>query len=78
MNEFEAIANTCANVTQAARWAREEANAIIEQLERRARGFDRGAFRDDDTRHIETIQQQMAWHSQMAFTLSERFTSQYV
>lgn len=55
---------------QAESWAREEADAIIEQLTRRAQGWDRGLYRDDDVRRTETIRERLAWHSQMAFALS--------
>ena len=42
-----AILDTFTTKRAAVAAVREEANALIEQAERRAKGFDRGAWRDD-------------------------------
>lgn len=59
--------------------AREEANAIIEQAERRARGWDRGMWRDDvrpvDRNTGNTIRATVARGSAFAFALSARFAN---
>lgn len=41
------VVNACPNARTAAVWVREEADHLIEQLSRRARGFDKGPWRDD-------------------------------
>jgi hypothetical protein len=58
---------------QAIAEARAEANAIIEQQERIARGWDRGAYRSDDTLRQWTIRETLAMHSAHAFALSAMF-----
>ena len=57
----------------AIREARAEADAIIEQLERRAKGWDKGAYRDDDTERYATIAQRLATSSAWAFHLSRMY-----
>ena len=58
---------------EALRLVREEANLIIEQAERKARGFDRGMYRDDDTLCHETIRQRTAYSVGIAFALASKF-----
>lgn len=72
------IAALVASVTtkrEAIRIARAEANAIIAQRERQARGYDRGLFRDDDTLRRETIRQTIAFSVNVAFALSHKFSN---
>lgn len=59
---------------QAIREVKADANALIEQMERKARGWDTGAYRDDDTTRQETINQRIRGYVGNAFALSERFT----
>lgn len=64
---------------QAIAHARAEADAIIEQNERRARGWDQGAWRDD-MRPVErnagnTIRATTQWSSDYAFSLSAQFAA---
>lgn len=58
---------------------REEANALIEQAERKARGFDRGMWRDDmrtvDCNARNTIRATVARSVAVAFELSARFSN---
>lgn len=54
---------------------RENANALIEQLERRAKGWDRGFYRDDDTLQLWTIRQSIDLHVSESFALSAQFAS---
>jgi len=70
---IQGIAEDAGSATRAARWARQEADAIISQLERRAKGYDQGMYRDDDPGHYCPIQEQQEWHSEMAFALAERW-----
>ena len=68
---------TITNKRAAVAAVRAEANAIIEQNERRARGFDLGVWRDD-MRQVErnagnTIRATIARSSEFAFALSARF-----
>ena len=62
---------------QAIRRVRECADALIEQAERRARGWDRGAWRDDvrpvDRNASNTIRANARFHVGVAFELSRRF-----
>lgn len=64
---------------QAIAAVRAEADGIIEQLERRARGFDRGTWRDDvrevDRRWTNTIRATMRRSVAFAFALSRKFAS---
>ncbi len=46
------------------------ADAIIEQETRRARGWDQGRYRDDDTTRGETIEQAMRLNASDAFNLA--------
>lgn len=55
---------------------RAEADALIEQGERRARGWDRGAYRDDDTLRAWTIRDSARLSSEFAFHLSAKFAPQ--
>jgi hypothetical protein len=50
-----------------------EANGIIEQLERRAKGWDKGAYRDDDTMRFMTIRESLTLSSQFAFAVAIEF-----
>jgi hypothetical protein len=52
---------------QAIRFARECADAIIEQRTRQARGWDKGRYRDDDTWRRYTIKQDMRMYAELAF-----------
>lgn len=58
---------------QAIAAVRAEANALIEQAERKAKGWDKGAYRDDDTLRHETIAYCGRQSSALAFELSARF-----
>lgn len=62
---------------QAIREVRECADALIEQSERRARGFDRGTWRDDvrpvDRNASNTIRANARFYVGVAFDLSRRF-----
>lgn len=60
---------------QAIAETRDCANVVIEQLERRAKGWDRGAYRDDDTVRLRTINDHIALNVDVAFELSARFQS---
>lgn len=55
---------------QAIAFVRAEANGIIEQGERRARGWDRGAYRDDDTLRAFTIASALEWSAHAAFVVA--------
>lgn len=59
--------------------ARAEADYLIEQAARRARGADRGAWRDDvravDRQPHNTIAKQVAQSVAVAFELSARFSN---
>lgn len=67
------------NRRQAIAEVRAEANALIEQLERRARGFDRGMWRDDvrtvDRNARNTIRATTHRSVAHAFELSARFSN---
>lgn len=58
---------------QAIRQAQQEANALIDQLERLAKGWDKGAYRDDDTMRIWTVQETIDLHVNAVFSLSVQF-----
>lgn len=66
------------NKRQAIKEAREAANAVIEQLERIAKGWDKGSHRDDmrevDRNPNNTIRQQIRGHVDHAFALSRQFS----
>ena len=51
-----AITDRVTTRRQAIAMVREEADWLIEQAQRRARGFDKGAYRDDDTDRTHTIE----------------------
>lgn len=75
------ISEIVASVTSRAvaiAYARAEANAIIEQLQRRADGWDQGAFRDDCRmvdRHPENKISECTYFSvSVAFALSRKFS----
>ena len=65
------------NKRQAIKEVREAANAVIEQLERIAKGWDKGRHRSDmrevDRNSGNTIRQQMRDHVDHAFNLSRQF-----
>lgn len=60
---------------QAIAWVKAEANAIIEQAERRAKGWDRDMFRDDDCFRYKTIEQRTRESVELSFALSKKFQS---
>lgn len=70
-------AATIATPRQAAAIVRDEADALIDQLTRRAKGYDRGAWRDDcrtiDRLPHNTIAAQMRESVAVAFALARRF-----
>lgn len=55
---------------QAIAFVRAEANGIIEQAERRAKGWDRGTFRDDDAFRSLTIRQRLELSARAAFNVA--------
>lgn len=61
------------NKRQAIKECREEANAIIEQHERWAKGWDKGMFRDDDTEQLMGIAESIDCSVQYAFELSAMY-----
>ena len=65
------------NITkrQAIAEVRAEANWIIDQLERRAKGWDKGAYRSDDTMRHRTIDQMLGYASAHCFALSQAFSA---
>ena len=54
---------------------RAEADYLIEQAERKARGFDKGIYRDDDTTRGMTIRQRIAFGVGVSFALSAKFAN---
>ena len=52
---------------------RSAANSIIEQLERQAKGWDKGRYRDDDTVRTVPVSTQMHHLSEAAFRASWEF-----
>lgn len=68
------------NKRQAIAEVRAEANALIEQAERRAKGWDRGIWRDDrravDCNAHNTIRACTARSVKNAFDLSARFSEE--
>jgi len=60
---------------QAVAFVRAEANGIIEQLERRAKGWDIGPFRDDDTVRRYTIAETLAFCARAAFDVARDFAT---
>jgi hypothetical protein len=58
---------------QAINAAKNEANALIDQLERIAKGWDKGRYRDDDTLRMFTVQQGIQTHVQECFRLAIEF-----
>lgn len=58
---------------QAVAAVRDEANALIEQLERVAKGWDRGAYRADDTMRQTTIRERIRQSVECSFHLSAKF-----
>ena len=73
LNKAQAIANLASSKREAIKWVREEANAIIEQAERQAKGYDKGMYRDDDITCNQSIRYSQAMHSMAAFALSTKF-----
>lgn len=70
------VAELAADITtrrQAIAAVRSEADALIEQAERRARGWDRGVYRDDDSRRDRTIRERTKLSVDFAFHLSAKF-----
>lgn len=58
---------------EAARIVRANADAVIAQCERWANGWDRGAYRDDDTLRLVTIKRDIRAAVRESFELSARF-----
>lgn len=54
---------------------RAEANYLIEQAERKAQGWDKGMFRDDDATRCMTIRQREAISVFVSFALSAKFAN---
>lgn len=74
LNKASATAGLASSKREAIKWAREEANAIIDQAERQAKGWDKGMYRDDDvTCRGQSIRYTQAMHSMVGFALSARF-----
>jgi hypothetical protein len=61
------------NKRMAAAWVRAEANDLIEQLERRARGWDKGQYRDDDVMRDTPIRQRIRESVTLSFALAKKF-----
>lgn len=79
-NAAAVIAATVAAVTAdtltrsaAIRTVRASADALIAQAERITKGFDKGAYRDDDSIRLLTIAQGNRMESECAFALSAKF-----
>ena len=72
-NAISLVVDSVVNKREAIRMVREEANAIIEQSELKAAGYDRGMFRDDDTTRSETIRQRTQFSVNIAFALASKF-----
>lgn len=68
-----AIADRVSTRRQAIAMVREEADWLIEQSQRRARGFDKGAYRDDDTDRTHTIEANAKLSVTVATMLSRAF-----
>ena len=58
---------------EAIKWVREEANAIIAQNERLARGWDKGMYRDDDVLCDQSIRYTQAMRSLLGFALARNW-----
>jgi hypothetical protein len=56
---------------QAIRMVKECANAVIEQRERQAKGWDKGRYRDDDAHCLYTIKESIKANVDAAFALAE-------
>ena len=72
-----AVIESCPNRRTAIAWARSEADALIEQAERRAKGYDRGLWRDDcrpcDRARYNRIATVTHASVETAFALARRF-----
>lgn len=64
------------NKRQAIREAQQAANAVIEQRERQAKGWDTGLYRSDDTMRLWTIEQGVKMEVEYAFALSRQFAQE--
>jgi len=74
-NKATVTANLVSSRREAIKWVREEADAIIAQLERQAAGMDRGMYRDDDVHCDHSIRSTLLMHSLTAFALSRRYSN---
>lgn len=72
-----AFVDACPDARAAVRYAQQEANAVIEQAERRAKGYDKGAWRDDtrpvDRARYNRIDTRIHESVETAFALARRF-----
>lgn len=68
------IVNSVTTRREALRTVRAEADYLIEQLSRRARGYDKGPYRDDDTIRLCTIARSTRDSVSLAFALSRKFS----
>lgn len=64
------------NKRQAIREAQQAADAVIEQRERQAKGWDKGLYRSDDTMRLWTIEQGVKMEVEHAFALSRQFAQE--
>lgn len=70
---MKTLADHITTKRQAIAAVRAEANALIEQADRKAKGWDKGVYRDDDAMRLETIAYRCRMSSRLAFELSARF-----
>lgn len=70
---MKTLADYITTKRQAIAAVRAEANALIEQAERKAKGYDKGVYRDDDVMRRESIKYRCRMSSALAFELSARF-----
>lgn len=61
------------NKRQAIKEVRDSANYLIYMAERKAKGYDRGMYRDDDTMRLSTIRQSIHAEVKHAYALCEQF-----
>ena len=75
---LNAAATYAASLTtkrQAIAAVRAEADSLIEQAERRSKGWDKGAYRSDDTMRQQTIGERRAFSVAVAYALSRKFAA---
>lgn len=75
MNQWTKAACDQMTKREAIAAARAEADALIEQAERRAKGWDSGLYRSDDVYREVTIRERIAASVETAFYLSARFAT---